>query len=174
MKRIIIATASGIAAAALAGCGGSTSPVVTVTATATQTQTQAQSVAPPSNTPTPEPSTPEAQHVGEYQTLSTDLASLMSDFSDYAQAGDFSGAADTLEAIGNKAQEGLELPSVGIDAIDTEWDAAMGDLISSARIGVPAINNLDAGQMRKATAYLTKATGHIEKASAAIQALTGA
>lgn len=166
MKTIITITA---AAALLAACGSTATPVVTVTAAPSSPVASA-----PVETPTPEPSTPDlAATATLYQEFSTDLASLMGTFSDQATAGLVDDAADTLEELGAKAQEGLELPDFGIPSIDTEWDAAMKDYITSARIGVPAIRTLNVSGMNKATAYIQKGTDHISNATAAVENIAG-
>lgn len=175
--RKIVSVAAAIAAASvLAGCGGVVAPTVTVTESSTRAQSSAPAPDPTTDTPTPtpEPSTPDLSETAAlYQAFSGELAGLMGTFSDQATAGLVDDAADTLEELGTKAQEGLDLPDTGIPGVDSEWDAAMKDYAAAARIGVPAIRNLNVAGMNKATSYIQKGTDHISAATAALQDYAG-
>ncbi len=169
MKKLITAAAVSASALLLAACGGS----LTISTSPSNFPPASESAS-ASAEPTPEESTPDLAGTAMlYQAFSTEMAELMGTFSDQASAGLVDDAADTLEELGAKAQEGLELPSFGLPAIDKEWDAAMKDYISSARVGVPAIRNLDAAGMNKATVYLQKGTDHISNATAAVENIAG-
>lgn len=171
MNKLITVLGATAAAAVLAACGGTVGPTITITAAPSSSTP---TVAAETPTPTPEPSTPDMAEIGQrYQQFTVEMSTLMGTFSDQATAGLVDDAADTLEELGAKAQEGLELPDFGIPSIDTEWDAAMKDYITSARIGVPAIRTLNVSGMNKATAYIQKGTDHISNATAAVENIAG-
>ncbi len=167
MNKLITALGATAAAAVLAACGGTVGPTITITAAPSSSTP---TVAAETPTPTPEPSTPDMAEIGQrYQQFTVEMSTLMGTFADQATAGLVDDAADTLEELGAKAQEGLDLPDIGLTNVDREWDAAMNDYITAARIGVPAIRNMNASGMNKATAYIQKGSAHITTATTMLQ-----
>ena len=165
MKKLITAAAVSASALLLAACGGS----LTISTSPSNFPPASESAS-ASAEPTPEESTPDLAGTAMlYQAFSTEMAELMGTFSDQASAGLVDDAADTLEELGAKAQEGLALPDIGLTNVDREWDAAMNDYITAARIGVPAIRNLNVSGMNKATTYIQKGSAHITTATTMLQ-----
>lgn len=167
MKRMFVVA---VVALSLTACGTTATPdasvapsqsVVTVTAEPTTAE-------PTTPEPPAEP-TIDTDAVAEYLSFATDMSAMLTAFSDAAQNEDYDTAALSLGIVGQMAQTGLDLPSIGIPEIDDEWDAAMNDLKTASEIGVPAINNRDAGTLEIAAQYLSDATDHIVIVGSALQ-----